>query len=59
MRPEKVDRVKKKHQEQKKGVRNREELDEKKEFVSQSRKLDGGEDIADIEHIIISDKNMI
>ena len=29
MRPEKVDRVKKKHLDQKKGVRNREELDEK------------------------------
>ena len=56
MRPEKVDRVKKKHLDQHKGVRNREEVDDKTGSVSQNRKLDVVENVADIADSIISDE---
>ena len=56
MRPEKVDRVKKKHLDQKKGLRTREEADDKKGFVSHSKQLNVGENEADIKDSIISDE---
>ena len=56
MRPEKVDRVKKKNLDQKKGIRTREEAGEKKGFVSHSKKIDIGENEADIKDSIISDE---
>ena len=56
MRPEKVDRVKKKHLDQKKGIRTREEANEKKGFVSHSKNLYVGENEAHITDSIISDE---
>ena len=58
MRPEKVDRVKKKHLDQKKGDRNREDVDDNtgSGSVSQNKKLDVVENVADIADSIIHDE---